>query len=75
MPATAAPGQVPAVERPRHPLHALTTYELAGYRRQLERAIAYFGQQQTVPPVRADLQAALDAVLAEQAERAAIAHV
>jgi hypothetical protein len=74
MPATAAPGQAPAVEQPRHPLHALTTYELTGYRRQLERAIAFFGQQQIVPPVRADLQAALDAVLAEQADRATIAH-
>jgi hypothetical protein len=73
MPPTAASAQAPEVEQPRHPLHALTTYELAGYRRQLERAIA-FSDQQAVPPVRADLQAALDAVLAEQADRATIAH-
>jgi hypothetical protein len=74
MPATAASGQAPEVEKPRHPLYALTTYELAGYRRHLERAIAFFDRQQPVPPVRADLQAALDAVLAEQADRARIAH-
>jgi hypothetical protein len=73
MPATAASGQAPAVEQPSHPLYALTTYELVGYRRELEYAIAFFGQQQPVPPVRADLQAALDAVLAEQADRAMIA--
>lgn len=78
MPATAASasasGQAPTVEQPSHPLHALTTYELTGYRRQLEHAIAFFGQQQPVPPVRAGLQAALDAVLAEQGDRAMIAH-
>jgi hypothetical protein len=73
MPA-AASTQAPAVEKPSHPLHALTTYELAGYRRQLERAIAYFGQQQPVPPVRAGLQATLGAVLAGQDDRATIAH-
>jgi hypothetical protein len=28
-----------AVEQPKHPMHALTTYELRDYRRQLERAI------------------------------------
>jgi hypothetical protein len=69
----AASAQAPAVEQPRHPLHALTTYELAGYRRQLEHAIAFSGQQ-PVSPVRADLQAALDAVLAGQHDRATIAH-
>ncbi len=74
MPATAAPGQTPTVERPKHPLHALTTYELTGYRRQLEHAIAFFDQQQPVPSVRADLQAALNGVIAEQDDRAKIAH-
>jgi hypothetical protein len=74
MPATAAPGQAPAVEKRRHPLPAPTTFELTGCRRQLEHLIAYFGQQQPVPPVWAGLQAALDAVLAEQADRATIAH-
>ena len=62
------------VEPPRHPLPALTTYELAGYRRDLEKAIAFFDRQDPVPPVRADLQTRLDAVAAEQEDRARIAH-
>jgi len=74
MPATAASDQAPTVDQPRHPLHALTTYELRDYRRQLERALAFFDQQDPVPPVRTDLQAALDAVIAEQDDRATIAH-
>ena len=73
MPATAAADQAPTVERPKHPLHALTTYELRDYRRQLERAVTFFAAQDPVPPVRADLQAALDAVIAEQDDRAQIA--
>ena len=32
------PDDPPAVEQPKHPLHALTTFELRDYRRQLERA-------------------------------------
>ena len=43
------------VTRPEHPLHALTTYELAYYRRRLENAIAFLGKQDPVPPIRADL--------------------
>ncbi len=73
MPATTPPGQAPAVDQPGHPLHALTTYELTGYRRQLEHAIAWFDQQDPVPPVRASLQAALDDVMDEQDDRARIA--
>ena len=73
MPATAPSDQAPTVDQPRHPLHALTTYELTGYRRQLERAIAFFDAQNPVPPVRASLQAALDDVLTEQDDRARIA--
>ena len=69
MPAAAASGQAPSVAQPKHPLHALTTYELAGYRRHLESAIAYFDRQDPVPPVRANLQAALDRVIAEQDDR------
>jgi hypothetical protein len=61
------------VEQPKHPLHALTTYELKHYRRQLENAIAYFDQQEPVPAVRASLQAALNGVLAEQADRRKLA--
>ena len=73
MPATAASDQAPTVDQPGHPLPALTTYELREYRRQLERAITFFGSQDPVPPVRADLQAALDGVIAEQDDRARIA--
>jgi hypothetical protein len=73
MPATEAPHQAPTVERPPHPLHALTTSELAGYRRQLDQAIAWFDRQDPVPAVRADLRAALDGVTAEQDDRARIA--
>lgn len=62
------------VEQPKHPMHALTTFELSDYRRRLERAIAFFDTQNPVAPVRADLQARLDQVLAEQDDRARIAH-
>jgi hypothetical protein len=56
------------VEPPPHPLPALTTYELAGYRRQLERALTTLADQ---APVRALLQDKLTRVLAEQESRAA----
>jgi hypothetical protein len=69
MPATAPSDQAPSVDQPHHPMHALTTFELRGYRRQLEHAIAYFDRQQPVPAVRATLQAALDRVIAEQDDR------
>ncbi len=61
------------VDPPSHPLPALTTYELRDHRRDLEKAIAFFDAQDPVPPVRADLQARLDDVLAEQDDRARIA--
>jgi hypothetical protein len=73
MTATATPAHAPAVETPPHPLGALATFELVGYRRQLENAIALYGARHPVPPVRADLQALLDAVLSEQDDRARIA--
>jgi hypothetical protein len=63
-----------AAVEPKHPLHAMTTFELRDYRRQLESAIAFFDQQDPVPPARTRLHASLDAVLAEQEERARIAH-
>lgn len=62
------------VEQPKHALHALTTFELRDYRRQLERAIAFFNGKDPVPPARAVLRARLDAVLTEQDERARLAH-
>jgi hypothetical protein len=68
-----AAAQPPAVEKPKHKIPELTTYELRDYRRALEKAIAFFGEQERVAPARADLQARLDAVIAEQDERARIA--
>ncbi|MGH3289879.1 MAG: hypothetical protein ACRDPD_35235 [Streptosporangiaceae bacterium] len=64
----------PVVAQPKHAMHALTTFELRDYRRDLERAIAYFDRQAPVPPARNRLQAKLDAVLAEQEERVRIAN-
>ena len=65
---------VPAdVEQPKHPLHALTTFELRGYRRELERAIAYYDRNHPAAPVLADLRKRLGDVQAEQDDRARIA--
>lgn len=55
----------------KHPLHALTTYELNGRRRELERAIKGIAAD---APVQTDLRRDLDAVLAEQEDRARIAN-
>jgi hypothetical protein len=73
MPATLASAQLPEIDTPKHPLHALTTYELTYYRRRLENALAFLDKQDPVPPIRANLQAALDKVTAEQDDRAKIA--
>jgi hypothetical protein len=54
-------------------MHAMTTFELRDYRRQLENAIAFFERQALVPPARDRLQARLDDVLAEQADRQKLA--
>jgi hypothetical protein len=56
-----------AVSQPKHPLHALTTFELRDHRRDLERAIAFWDTKHPVPPLRDTLRAKLDAVIAEQA--------
>jgi hypothetical protein len=61
------------LDPPKHPLHALTTYELRDYRHQLEQAISFFDRQDPVPPARHRLQATLDSVLTEQDERARLA--
>ena len=63
------PAEPAAVDQPKHPLHALTTYELRDYRRDLEEAIAGFDTKDPVPPARGGLQARLDAVIAEQESR------
>ena len=73
MSTTIASTQPPEVDTPKHPLHALTTYELTYYRRRLENALAFLDKQDPVPATRADLQAALDKVIAEQDDRARIA--
>lgn len=72
-PETTPAGQRSKVDQPKHPLRALTTFELRNYRRQLENAITFFDKQDPAPPVRDDLQAALDNVLAEQDDRQKIA--
>jgi hypothetical protein len=54
-------------DQPAHPVHALTTYELNGYRRELEHAIKGIAAD---APVQADLRGKLAEVLAEQDERA-----
>ncbi len=48
------PAEPVTVDQPKHPLHAMTTFELRDYRRQLENAIAFFDRQDPVPrPVAA----------------------
>jgi hypothetical protein len=59
----------PAVEPPRHPLPALTTYELARYRRELDHALKVLPVR---VPARALLQQRLAEVAAEQDSRATI---
>jgi hypothetical protein len=59
--------------QPKHPLPELTTYELRDYRRELEKAIAFYDSNDPVPPARAGLQARLDAVVAEQEDRTRLA--
>jgi hypothetical protein len=63
----AMPAEPAAVNAPRHPLYALTTYELQDRRRELERAIKGIAAD---APIQADLRRALDAVIAEQEDRA-----
>ena len=60
------PTEPVAVPPPKHPTHALTTYELRDYRRELEHAL------RTVPEhaaVRELLRARLTEVLSEQESR------
>lgn len=65
-----SPAAVTPPKHPGHPMHALTTYELRDYRRDLERAIAGIAAD---APVQADLRRKLDAVVAEQEDRARLA--
>jgi hypothetical protein len=63
----AMPAGPAAVNPPRHPLYALTTYELRDRRRELEHAIKGIAAD---APIQADVRRALDAVIAEQEDRA-----
>jgi len=56
--------------QPAHPLAALTAPELNAYRRELEHAIKGISPD---APVQADLRRRLDAVTAEQDDRARLA--
>jgi hypothetical protein len=62
------PTELAPVGLPKHPLHALTTYELRDRRRELEHAIKGIGSD---APVQAVRRRQLDAVLAEQDDREA----
>jgi hypothetical protein len=54
------------VERPPHPVHTLTTYELRNYRRELEHSLHALPEHMAV---RVLLQQRLAEVLAEQDSR------
>jgi hypothetical protein len=60
------------VSQPKHPMYALTTYELRDYRRLLERTL----NDRTIgtAPVAASLRAKLEDVLREQEKRDRIRH-
>jgi len=64
------PAESVTVEPLKHPLHALTTYELKDRRHELERAIKGIAPG---APVQATLRRQLDAVIAEQDDRARLA--
>jgi hypothetical protein len=63
------PAEPVPVQPPKHPLHALTSYELRDYRRELEQAIALCGTKDPMSPAEADHRAKLDDVIAEQDDR------
>lgn len=70
MTAEPAPTGPLTVELPAHPLHELTTYELARYRRELEHALKALPEH---APVLELLRGKLGQVLAEQESRVVIA--
>ena len=72
MTAEPVPAGPVTVEPPEHPLHALATYELSRYRRQLEHALKDLPEHAAV---RELLRAKRAEVLAEQESRVAIADV
>lgn len=64
------PAESANVSQPKHPLYALTSYELKDYRRLLEHSLkdGVIGNA----PVAAELRQALDRVLAEEEQRTRI---
>jgi hypothetical protein len=72
MPTTDTAEQPPEIHLPKHPTHALTTFELRDHRRELEHAIAFYDAKDPVPAERDGLQATLDEVIAEQEARVRI---
>ena len=67
------PAEPAAVDQPKHPLHALTTFELRDYRSRLERALASFSTTGPAPPARAQLQTRLDEAITEEEDRRRLA--
>jgi hypothetical protein len=60
------PSELANLDQPKHPIHALTTYELRNYRRELEYALKTFPSHATA---REQLQQRLTEVLTEQQAR------
>ena len=58
-------------EMPAHPLHAMTTYELRDYRRDLEHSLI---SESRNPSLRDLLKRQLEGVLAEEDSRARLRH-
>jgi hypothetical protein len=69
MPATSTTDRSPAVNSSTYGLPALTISELRGYRRELERAIAFYARHHPAAPVLADLRDNRDKVQAEEDSR------
>ena len=70
MTAEPVPAGPATIEPPEHPLHALATYELSRYRRELEQALKALPEHGAV---RELLRGKLAGVLAEQDSRVVIA--
>jgi hypothetical protein len=69
MPVTSTTARPPAVNSSRYGLPALSISELRGYRRELERAIAFYARHHPAAPVLADLRDKRGKVQAEEDSR------
>jgi hypothetical protein len=65
------PAEPETTYQPKHPVSALTSYELRDYRKSLEHALKALPEHAAV---RQQLQAKLDSVLTEVEDRARLAH-